>query len=100
MADLGRKREKDRDEGCLEAWNDDMTKRIHQIEPINNRVVMFQNSDTSYHGVPLVKKDRKAILFSVMKDASCSSRNFAEFVSRPEDPESVATIGKERGEGK
>ena len=92
--------EKDRDEGCLEVWNDDMTECIHQIEPINNRLVMFQNSDTSYHGVPLVKKDRKAILFSVMKDESCSSRNFAQFVKRPEDPDVITELGIKRGMGK
>lgn len=86
-------------EGCLEIWNDDVSKCIHKIEPLNNRFIMFQNSDTSYHGVPVVKKDRKAILFSIMKDANCSNREFAEFVARPQDPESVAIIGKERGKG-
>lgn len=91
---------KDRDEGCLEIWNDDMTKREHEIEPINNRMVIFQNSDTSYHGVPVVKKDRKAIVFSIMKKADSSDRKFAEFVSRPQDSEDVKKIGKERGMGK
>ena len=86
-------------EGCLEIWNDDVSQCIHKIEPLNNRLIMFQNSDTSYHGVPVVKKDRKAILFSIMKDSNCSNREFAEFVARPQDPESVAIIGKERGKG-
>ena len=90
---------RERDEGCLEIWNDDVSQCIHKIEPLNNRLIMFQNSDTSYHGVPVVKKDRKAILFSIMKDSNCSNREFAEFVARPQDPESVAIIGKERGKG-
>ena len=87
-------------EGCLEIWNDNMTKCIHEIEPINNRLVMFKNSDTSYHGVPVVKKDRKAIICSIMKKANCSERGFAEFVCRPKDPEQVHSMGKNRGEGK
>ena len=32
---------RERDEGCLEIWNDDMTKRTHEIEPINNRFIIF-----------------------------------------------------------
>ncbi|MCP3697325.1 MAG: 2OG-Fe(II) oxygenase [Aliivibrio sp.] len=91
---------KERDGGCLEIWDDSMSECKHQIEPINNRFVMFQNSDTSYHGVPFVNRDRKAILFSVLKNANCTDRNFAEFVSRPNDSESVKIQGKKRGEGK
>jgi len=92
--------DKDRDEGCLEIWNDDMTERVHELEPINNRLVIFLNSDTSYHGVPLVKKDRKAITFSILKNEESSGRKFAKFVSRPEDSDEVSILGSERGMGK
>ena len=33
-----------RDEGCCEIWNDDMTEKIHEVEPINNRLMVFLNS--------------------------------------------------------
>ena len=91
---------KDRDEGCLEVWNDDMTERVYELEPINNRLVIFLNSDTSYHGVPLVKKDRKAITFSILKNEESSGRQFAKFVGRPEDSDEVSLLGCERGMGK
>ncbi len=92
--------EKSRDEGCLEIWNDDMTERVHELEPIDNRLVIFLNSDTSYHGVPLVKKDRKAITFSILKNEKSSGRKFAKFVGRPEDSDEVSLMGSERGMGK
>ena len=90
---------KDRDEGCLEIWNDDMSERKHEIEPIDNRFVIFKNSDTSYHGVPKVKRERKALTFSILKDDTSIDRSFAEFVGRPEDEDEVDNIGKDRGNG-
>ncbi len=91
--------EKDRDQGCLEIWNDDMTQRTHEIEPIDNRLVIFENSDTSYHGVPCVKKDRKAITFSILKDQISSGRKFAKFVGRPEDSQEINELGALRAMG-
>ena len=87
---------KENHEGCLEIWDDQMSKRMHEIEPINNRMVVFVNSETSYHGVPTVLKERKAITFSVMSGNLSSERNKALFVARPEDPDSIRIVGEER----
>lgn len=37
--------------GQLELWNSDISARIHSIEPIFNRCVIFETSEISYHGV-------------------------------------------------
>ena len=55
--------------GDLEIWDDNMKKCIHKISPIYNRAIIFLNSDTSYHGVPLVNFERRAFTFSILKDA-------------------------------
>lgn len=91
---------KERDEGCLEVWDDNMSERKYELEPLHNRLVIFLNSDTSYHGVPVVKKDRKAFTFSILKSAESSGRNYAEFVKRPEDPNIISELGMKRGMGK
>lgn len=87
---------KDTHEGCLEIWDDTMSNKTHDIEPINNRMVIFVNSETSFHGVPKVLKDRKAITFSIMSRNKSSIRNKALFVARPEDSDDVKQIGIER----
>ena len=87
---------KETHEGCLEIWEDSMINRTHEIEPLNNRMVIFVNSETSYHGVPKVLKERRAITFSIMSENKSSERNKALFVSRPEDPIEVREIGMER----
>lgn len=87
---------KDRDEGCLEIWTDDMSKRTHEIEPIYNRMTIFLNSDTSYHGVPVVKSDRRAITFSILKKGDVGERSKALFVKRPQDSEEIRSIGIQR----
>jgi Rps23 Pro-64 3,4-dihydroxylase Tpa1-like proline 4-hydroxylase len=88
---------KERDGGCFEVWNDDMTKCVHEIEPIDNRLVIFLNTDKSYHGVPEVKFERKAILWSILKDAELTDdRSKALFVSRPTDSDEIGKLGKER----
>ncbi len=38
--------------GNLELWNTEMTQCEHSIEPIFNRVVIFNSSDDSFHGHP------------------------------------------------
>jgi hypothetical protein len=83
-------------EGCLEIWDDSMENRTHEIEPLDNRMVIFVNSETSYHGVPIVLKERRAITFSVMSEGNSSGRNKALFVSRPFDSKEVSKIGEER----
>lgn len=87
---------KERDEGCLEIWTDDMKTRTHEIEPIANRMTIFLNSDTSYHGVPLVKSTRRALTFSVLKEGDVGQRSKALFVKRPSDPDYVGELGTER----
>lgn len=85
-----------RDEGCLEVWTDDMQTRTHEIEPIANRMTIFLNSDTAYHGVPLVKSSRRALTFSVLKEGDVGKRSKALFVKRPIDPEEITELGIER----
>ena len=87
---------KENDEGCLEIWSDDMLTRTHEIEPISNRFVAFLNSDTSYHGVPNVKAERRLITFSILTDNSSTDRFKALFVARPEDPVEVNLEGIKR----
>lgn len=87
---------KNRDEGCLEIWSDDMTTKIHEIEPILNRMTIFVNSDTAYHGVPLVKSTRRALTFSVLKDGVTGTRSKALFVKRPQDSDEIEKVGLER----
>ena len=86
-----------KDEGCLEIWDDDMQRCMHEIEPVNNRLVLFLNNDMSYHGVPLVKSERKAITWSILSNKAASSpRSKALFVSRPQDDDAVSILGLER----
>lgn len=87
---------KDRDEGCLEIWDDNMIIRTHEIEPLPNRLVAFLNSDTSFHGVPTVKSERRAITFSILKEGQTSERSKALFVARPFDSDEVKLEGIKR----
>lgn len=87
---------KERDEGCLEIWTDDMQTRTHEIKPVANRMTIFLNSDTAYHGVPLVKSNRRALTFSILKEGDVGKRSKALFVKRPNDPHEIDQLGKER----
>jgi len=89
---------KTKDEGCLEIWTDDMTTKTHEIEPILNRMTIFLNSDTAYHGVPLVKSSRKALTFSVLKQGEVGERSKALFVKRPQDSSEIGEVGLERSQ--
>tara|TARA_R100000995_G_C3483532_1_gene125578 strand:- start:444 stop:1169 length:726 start_codon:yes stop_codon:yes gene_type:complete len=85
---------RDRDEGCLEIWNDDMTEKIHEIEPINNRLLIFLNSETSHHGVPKVLSKRKSVLFNYCSlDVNKTKRAKALFKGRPSDSKKISEIG-------
>jgi Rps23 Pro-64 3,4-dihydroxylase Tpa1-like proline 4-hydroxylase len=95
---LNEEYKKDSHEGCLEIWNDTMTERVHEIEPIDNRMVIFVNSEESFHGVPMVLKERKAITFSIMSLNDRSTRSKALFVPRPNDSNEILQLGKERSE--
>lgn len=87
---------RDTNEGCLEIWNNEMTECVHRIEPLPNRMVIFKCTDTSYHGVPVVKKERRMMTFSILKDAPATERYKAMFVARPFDSEDVKALGRER----
>ena len=87
---------KESDEGCLEVWSDDMSQMVHAIEPIHNRMVIFQNTDKSYHGVPETKANRKAITFSMLKEGPVAERSKAFFVGRPDDDQEISELGLAR----
>lgn len=40
-------------EGCLELWRDDMSECVKTIEPIFNRLVVFNTTDDALHGHPV-----------------------------------------------
>ena len=87
---------KKEDEGCLEIWDDSMKKQ-YELEPIYNRLVVFRNSDTSYHGVPKVNKIRKMLSWSILSDSESTDRTKARFLARPNiDHEDINIIGLER----
>tara|TARA_Y100000004_G_scaffold52852_1_gene58719 strand:- start:2520 stop:3311 length:792 start_codon:yes stop_codon:yes gene_type:complete len=73
------------DSGYLEIWNNEMTECVEKIEPLFNRVVLFENTDTSYHGVPEVNGYRNSFLLSYLKDTDDfkETRPKALFVKRP-----------------
>lgn len=89
---------REKDEGCLEIWYDDMAGKSLDIEPILNRFVIFYNTDKSYHGVPIVKSERKMITFSIMTNETDSGRSRALFVPRPFDSAEVAEQGLKRSQ--
>lgn len=76
---------KESDEGCLEIWDDSMEKCVNKIEPIFNRVVIFKNTEYSYHGVTKNNHYRKAITMSYLVNETDEKRWRALFVKRPED---------------
>lgn len=63
-----------------------MQQEVKSIEPLPNRLVLFLNSDTSYHGVPgPTRKERKAVLWNFLQDSDKSvdlSKKRAMFVRR------------------
>jgi hypothetical protein len=80
--------------GNLELWNNDMTKCEKKVEPIFNRVVIFNTDDLSFHGHPEELKtpegiSRNSIALYYLTEAreSASSRPRARFFKRPQDPE-------------
>jgi hypothetical protein len=76
---------KEEDEGCLEIWDNEMEKCVHKIEPLFNRVVIFENTKTSYHGVTKNNHFRKAITMSYLLNEYDENRWRALFVKRPQD---------------
>jgi|SanBayMetagenome_1026888.scaffolds.fasta_scaffold10664_2 2OG-Fe(II) oxygenase superfamily len=43
-------------EGMLELWHPDLKTRLKQIEPIENRAVLFKTNEISFHGHPVPLK--------------------------------------------
>ena len=93
---LNEEYDSEHDTGCFEVWNDDMTECVHSLHPLNNRLVIFLNTDKSYHGVPEVNFERRAILWSILKDAAAEPRSKALFVSRPNDSDEISKLGQQR----
>tara|TARA_B100000073_G_C23646603_1_gene538838 strand:- start:353 stop:1099 length:747 start_codon:yes stop_codon:yes gene_type:complete len=87
---------KKEDVGQFEVWDDDMNNCVHKIEPIENRLVIFLNTDKSYHGVPEVKSERRSITWSLLKDGDSDDRSKALFVARPNDDEKINELGRQR----
>ena len=77
-------------------WNDDMTEMIHEVEPIHNRMVIFLNTDKSYHGVPVSMTSRKMLTFSLLKEGAATERFKALFLARPDDDPVIDELGLER----
>lgn len=88
------------DGGHLELWDDDMKACKVSIAPIFNRVVIFECTPTSYHGVPECNYHRKAFTMSFVNPSATPEhmRKKAEFVARPRDSEEVGKQGKARGQ--
>jgi len=93
---LNKDHDRERDGGSLEVWDDDMKECKHLVDPIFNRFVIFQNSDTAYHGVTQVKQERKGLTFSVMTDKPSNPRIKALFVARPTDDKAIGELGRKR----
>ena len=68
-----------------------------EIEPLHNRMIIFLNTDKSYHGVPTNNAHRKMITFSTLTSDLCYDRSKALFVSRKNiDSDEISQIGKNR----
>jgi len=73
--------------GNTEIWNNDMTECIDTVQPLYNRVLIFENTEKSYHGVPEVKAYRKTYLTSYLLDSDDfkETRPKARFMKRPNE---------------
>ena len=59
-------------------------------------MVIFLNTDKSYHGVPEVSAERKSITWSILKEGDVVKRSKALFVSRPQDDKKIGELGEKR----
>ena len=75
------------DGGYTEIWNNDMTQCVDRVAPLYNRILLFENTETSYHGVPEVSNYRKSYLTSYLldNDKFKENRPKARFVKRPNE---------------
>lgn len=77
----------EKDGGYTEVWNNDMTECVDKVAPVYNRILLFENTDKSYHGVPEVNKYRKTFLTSYLLDSKdfSETRPKARFMKRPNE---------------
>ena len=77
----------EKDAGYTEVWNNDMTECVDKVAPVYNRVLLFENTDKSYHGVPEVNNYRKTFLTSYLlaSEDFDETRPKARFVKRPDE---------------
>lgn len=77
--------------GHLELWDSKMSRCMQRISPTFNRLVIFETSDTSYHGVPDIlhcpsEIARRSIATYLWTPTDApSKRPRARFVGRPQD---------------
>ena len=73
--------------GYTEVWNNEMTKCVDRVAPLFNRVLIFENTEKSYHGVPEVNAYRKSYLTSYLLESNDfnETRPKARFVKRPNE---------------
>tara|TARA_R110000803_G_scaffold70240_3_gene133032 strand:+ start:5874 stop:6644 length:771 start_codon:yes stop_codon:yes gene_type:complete len=78
---------KEEDGGYTEVWNNAMTSCVDKVAPKYNRVLLFENTDKSYHGVPEVNNYRKTFLTSYLLDSEefNETRPKARFMKRPNE---------------
>ena len=87
------------DTGYLEFWTDDMKECWKRVEPKFNRVVIFENSEFSNHGIPHVNKDRRVFMYThLCKTPFEETRTKAWYKPRPDEDryEDVEEVGIKR----
>ena len=87
------------DTGYLEFWTDDMKECWKKVEPKFNRVVIFENSEFSNHGIPHVNKDRRVFMYThLCKTPFEETRTKAWYKPRPDEDryEDVEEVGIKR----
>ena len=84
---------KDSFNGNLELWNEDMTHCVKEIQPLFNRMVVFNTDSTSYHGHPKKvscpsNRSRKSLalyFFTVQNAAEPRLEHSTLYMDRPSD---------------
>jgi Rps23 Pro-64 3,4-dihydroxylase Tpa1-like proline 4-hydroxylase len=81
--------------GELELWDQSMTECVTKVEIKQNRAVIFETSDISYHGHPDptsspegTTRNSIALYYLTEPSATCLDRPRALFVARPQDDKS------------
>jgi hypothetical protein len=84
--------------GNLELWDKEMKSCKVSIKPLFNRLVIFECTPISYHGVPECSYLRRAFTMSFINPTAkdYSLNNKAKFVARPTDSKKVSEQGLSR----